>query len=337
MSSIREARQIWELAEEAKASNQAVVLATLITVRGSAYRRPGAKMVMRQDGRMRGTISGGCLEGDLFLHAEAVMVSQKPSLHHYDLTEDEMWGLGIGCKGTVDIWLEPIVWENPFWQAFGEAVKQDSPVLWGAELPEGRRFVWRMDVRAGDVPQWASIPVEGHGADFGVREGFWWDIMRPPQRLVIAGAGHDAEPVARLAHQVGFEVVVLDPRPHVNNADHFPTAEHWVKDAGDVDPSTLQGAYWVIMNHHQRRDEDSIRCAAKTAPRFVGILGPRQRTEEMLAHVGVMPDTLPIHAPVGIDLGAETPDEVAVSIVGELMAYRRGSHGGSLHGRDHIH
>ncbi len=339
MSSIREARQLWEMVTEARHKDLAVVLATLVGVHGSAYRRPGAKMVMRQDGRMRGALSGGCLEGDLFLHAEKVMETGLPVVTHYDLTEDEMWGLGIGCKGQVDIWLELIRPQDPLWQAFGEAVQSDQPVLWGAQLPAGRRFLLSGDNRYGDAPAWADdLWAESTGVDTGFRDGFWYDRMSPPERLVIAGAGHDAEPVAELASRVGFEVFVLDPREHVNNREHFPSAAgHWVVTADQVDPKTVRGAFWVIMNHHQRRDEEALRLAAQSAPRFLGVLGPRARTQDMLEKTGVDAAVLPLRAPVGLDLGAESPEQVAVSIVAELMASQRKTTGGSLNGRERIH
>jgi len=295
-------------------------------------------MAMRQDGRMAGTLSGGCLEGDLFLHAETVMSTQASRIYTYDLSEDDMWGLGIGCKGTVSIWLEPVRVDAPFWQAFGQAIQRQSTVLWGGALPEGRRFLVSADDHMGEVPSWASSMLTTIGSsDTGTREGLWWDRMRSPERLVIAGAGHDAEPVARLGNLVGFDVIVLDPRPHVNNEEHFPHAEHWVMSATEVNPEKVSGAFWVIMNHHQRRDEAAIQLAALARPRFVGILGPLKRTEEMLNNLGIAQEDVPIHAPVGLDIGADSPEEVAVSIIGELMAARRGTRGGSLHGRAHIH
>ncbi|AEJ40187.1 Xanthine dehydrogenase [Sulfobacillus acidophilus TPY] len=337
MSSIMEARSLWEFVEETSRQGHASVLATLVSVRGSAYRRPGAKMIICEDGRMRGTLSGGCLEGELFLQAEHVFRTKKASLHHYELAEDDMWGLGIGCKGSVDIWLEPVVPDEPFWQAFGQAVKQDRLVWWGAEIPQGRRFLMTRDWRTGDVPDWVRWSETWSGPESGVRHGYWWDVMRPADRVILCGAGHDAEPVARLARWAGFTVAVLDPRPQVNNGTRFPEAEHWVSEPGQVDPEEVMGSYWVIMNHHKRRDEDAIRLASRSQPRFVGILGPRQRTDEMLAHIEVNSLDLPIHAPVGLDLGAETPDEVAVSIVAELMAVRRGGSGRPLNGRAQIH
>ncbi|MCL4318959.1 MAG: XdhC family protein [Firmicutes bacterium] len=114
MSSIQEARQLWTLVNEEEESRQEMVLAALVAVSIVGELIPGAKMIMREDGRMQGTLSGGCLEGDLFQHAERAMRTHEPCVQHYDLTEDDMWGLGIGCKGRVDIWLEPLVLKDDF-------------------------------------------------------------------------------------------------------------------------------------------------------------------------------------------------------------------------------
>ncbi len=338
MSAIQEARQLWTLVNEDEESRQEMVLATLVAVEGSAYRRPGAKMIMRADGRMQGTLSGGCLEGDLFQHAERAMRTHEPCVQHYDLTEDDMWGLGIGCKGRVDIWLEPLVLKDDFWRIFDACIHRDAPIIWGAELPKGRRFLFSEAFSCGAVPAWAGmLASSGNRADAGFREGFWWDVMKPPSRLVIAGAGHDAEPVARLANQVGFQVMIMDPRCLVNNDHHFPHTSHCLTPPSEIDANTVQGAYWVIMNHHQRRDEEALALAARSRPQFVGVLGPLTRTLEMLTNMNVMSQDLPLHMPVGLDVGGETPEEVAVSIVGELMAWRKGVSGGSLHGREHVH
>lgn len=340
MSLIREAHDMLATARAWHQDGQLVALLTLVRVKGSAYRRPGAKMVMAHNGKMKGSLSGGCLEGDLFLHAERAMERDMPSLHHYDLTEDEMWGLGIGCKGEVDVWIEPIKFDEEFWQKFYEAVASHVPVIWGGELPQGIRYFapqgepWTIRGSGTVSFRWEDA---AQGGSTGLADDVWWDVMRPPERLVIAGAGHDARPVARLAQQVGFDVVVLDPREHVNNDENFPGVEHWVKGAEELAPSDLSEAFWVVMNHHQKRDEASLALAAKSRPRYLGVLGPRVRTQEMLANIAADEAALPLRSPVGLDIGAESPDAVAVSIVGELMAARVRADGGPLDGKDRIH
>ncbi|MCL4318960.1 MAG: XdhC family protein [Firmicutes bacterium] len=171
----------------------------------------------------------------------------------------------------------------------------------------------------------------------GISRGFLVGYYEAPSRLVIAGAGHDAEPVARLANQVGFQVMIMDRRRLVNNDHHFPHTSHCLTPLSEIDADTVQGAYWVIMNHHQHRDEEALALAARSRPQFVGVLGPVTRTLEMLTNMNVMSQDLTLHMPVGLDVGGETPEEVAVSIVGELMAWRKGVTGGSLHGRTHVH
>ena len=343
MSSIREARALFERAEQWSKEGLSLALVTLVQVKGSAYRRPGAKMVMASNGRMQGTLSGGCLEGDLFVHAEQVMATLEPSLHHYDLTEDDMWGLGIGCKGSVDIWVEPLDLAKPFWHQFHQRIEAEEPTLWGATLPNGGRFYAAkgqgpvtmgesLDFNGFDVPE-----ILGGTEDTGRYQNIWWDVMRPPERLIIAGAGHDAEPLARLAHQAGFDVIMLDPREHVNNQERFADAQHWVASSADVKPETVDKAFWVLMNHHQRRDEEAFLLASQSHPKFVGVLGPKSRTDEMMVNMGIKRENLPLRSPVGLYIGAENPLEVAVSIVSELMAVRRGTPGGSLHGKERIH
>lgn len=340
MSSIREARTVLQMAQEWSNEGHQVALLTLVGVKGSAYRRPGAKMVMASNGHMQGTLSGGCLEGDLFLHAEKTMHEGIPLLKRYDLNEDEMWGLGIGCKGQVEIWIEPFAVTDPFWQAFLEAVNLDQTIIWGGELPEGPRYFaperapWQL-LGEGTVPfSWSEVQALGSA---GLRGQYWWDVMRPPERLIIAGAGHDARPVAKLAQQAGFDVIILDPREQFNNDEHFPGTVHLVKSASEARDDEVRSSYWVIMNHHQRRDEEALTMAASSRPLFLGVLGPRSRAEEMLTNTQVPHQELPLRSPVGLDLGAENPDEVALSIVSELMAARVHSQGGSLNGTDRIH
>lgn len=341
MSSIREARAMFETAWSWHQDGQPVALLTLVGVKGSAYRRPGAKMVMALNGHMQGTLSGGCLEGDLFGHAEQVLKEGTAQVAHYDLTEDEMWGLGIGCKGQVDIWIEPLDFDQAFWSGLKEALAQDQTVVWGAELPSGSRY-YATPGQTWTVSNGAVVPFSGDEArgqgQTGTQDGYWWDVMRPPERLVLAGAGHDARPVAQMAAQAGFDVIVLDPREHVNNAQYFPNARHLVMTAADAQEADVAESYWVIMNHHQRRDQEALERAQRTRPKFVGVLGPRSRTDEMLASLGLSRDRVTgLRSPVGLDLGAESPEEVAISIVSELMAARSQSQGGPLDGKERIH
>jgi xanthine/CO dehydrogenase XdhC/CoxF family maturation factor len=335
MSSIRETRQVWQAILKAHQRGVRTALLTLAAVRGSAYRRPGAKMMMAEDGEMFGTLSGGCLEGDLLHYAVEAMKSGKALIRQYDLTEDAMWGLGIGCKGTITVWVEPVNPEEPFWRKFGEWVSWDQRVALWAQIPQGFR---RLCTRSETFPTEQLTPTDRPWHSVTQYDGeVLWDVMMPPERLIIAGAGHDAIPLAGLAEQIGFEVTILDPRAHFNNEKRLPGAAHYlVRQAEEVDPVEVRDAFWVIMNHHQRRDKASLDLALRSEPQFVGMLGPRSRSLELL---GDQNDPVPQfwHAPIGLNLGAETVDEVALSIAAELLAVRNRKPGGALNGQERIH
>jgi xanthine dehydrogenase accessory factor len=163
------------------------------------------------------------------------------------------------------------------------------------------------------------------------------DTMRPNERLIITGAGHDTIPVVDLATKVGFSVTVLDPRKEFNNNQRFPTATHVVMEPSYAVPSMYINSWWVIMNHHQNRDEESIKLALKSHPRFIGVLGPLSRTQTMISNIGYQLTSEPFYSPVGLDLGAETVDEVAISIISQLLAIRNERTATPLHGRAKIH
>ncbi|WP_053960451.1 XdhC family protein [Sulfobacillus thermosulfidooxidans] len=342
MSSIREAQKIFEAIFRAENEGHHSCLLMITAVNGSAYRRPGAKMMMADDGRMVGTLSGGCLEGDLYHYAEAVMKTQVPQMHHYNLVEDEMWGLGIGCKGEIDVLIEPIGVNYSFWQEFFQEINQDVPLLLGLQLPQGERFYHSASGEKASLLS-CNIPVEvaefPYSAPTIVQDDILLDYLVPPPKLIVAGAGHDAKPVVELARRVGFDVYILDCRPLFNNSREFPWATEWiVEEDGVSHRRELHGAFWLIMNHHQARDEAALLQAMHAHSRYIGVLGPLARTRDMLKNLHATPvDNLPIFSPVGLDLGAETPEEVAISIVSELMMIRQETQGGHLTGREKIH
>ncbi|MBX6394649.1 MAG: XdhC family protein [Alicyclobacillaceae bacterium] len=348
MSRIDEAREMFARIEQAWSDGERTALLTITQVKGSAYRLPGAKMMMTEKGKMLGTLSGGCLESDLYGWAEKAMEEGQPRLVHYDLSESELWSLGIGCKGTMEIAIFPVTSDDPFWKSVREAVAEDRVISLAIELPAGTRVVFDGTTPiAGNVDHLPESVIQQltdrvwsrTKAEVAVVDGrrFYIDTMRPSERLIICGAGHDTVPVAALASKCGFRVVVLDPRKEFNGPGRFPTAEHLVIEPDHADPAQLTDSWWLIMNHQQMRDEAALRLALQARPKYVGVLGPLSRTLEMLEHIGADLNSGPIRAPVGLNVGAETIDEVAVSIVSELLAVRSGRSGESLHGKEKIH
>jgi xanthine dehydrogenase accessory factor len=171
------------------------------------------------------------------------------------------------------------------------------------------------------------------------------DINLPPSELMIFGAGHDAVPLAKFAVQLGFKTTVVDPRPAYATEERFPGAVIILADAGSWEERVIIGrrTYVVVMNHHLERDQAAIRLALNSPAPYVGVLGPRSRRQRMLETLekeGVTfgeEQLARMFNPVGLDIGAETPEEVAISILAEILAFRKSHVGGFLRDRDKIH
>ncbi|WP_198665558.1 XdhC family protein [Thermus sediminis] len=327
-------------------------LATVIWVRGSAYRREGAKMLVLPDATTVCSLSGGCLEPDVAQRALEVMETGRPLRVAYDLEEDTVWGLGLGCGGSVEVYLEPLT--DPLLLAFLESLRGEEPSLLATALSggEGRllyregRWEGRMEPRAleegtkalGEALLAAQTPraklLEVAGAEV------FLDPHAPPLELVLFGGGHDAIPLAQLARRYGFKVTVVDPRAAYVHEGNFPGCRLVLAHPEDL-PEGLLGpqSYAVIMNHHLERDRKTLAYALRSQAPYIGVLGPRdrfQRLREALEKEGFAfgPEAMArIHNPVGLDIGAEGPEEIALSVLGEVLAVSRGYEGGSLRHR----
>ncbi len=305
----------------------ASVLATLVTAEGSSYRRPGARMLVT-DGRGRiGSISGGCLEEDLLERSGRVAETGRAEIVVYDTTteNDLLWGVGLGCHGVVRILLERL----------------DPRPAWAAILAE--------NLRSGIETELAVV-WEGHGDRLGTRlggsvngaPGVFHERVQPPIPLAIFGAGDDAQPLARLARELGWRVTVADPRPGMATAARFPGASAVV--AGPADELTGRvapppGSLAVVMTHHYKHDRPLLRHLLPLPLAYLGLLGPRLRAERILDDVAAEGLAITpamrerLRAPVGLDLGADGPDEVALSIISEMTAVLAGRDGRPLRER----
>lgn len=338
----------------------AVALATVVAVHGSAYRREGAKMLLAAGGRMYGTVSGGCLEPELLAVAEEVLAAGVGRTVEYDLSEETMWGLGIGCGGQVRVRVAPLdqglpeIWRRV--ESAGEAWAVAQPLEGAGWLVVGpgeegpARGAIGVGARAAAAEAEARARLGGVRSGLGDAEGaeLFVDVMAPPPVLCVFGAGHDAIPLVALALRSGFRVRVIDPRPAYTTAERFPGAEVRVADVqtdATVADLVPPGAYAVVMHHHLARDGAALALLAGTRARFVGALGPRSRTERMLGEIETAGTDLAglrrvLGAPVGLDVGAEGAEQIAVAIVAELLSVRAeraggrlGRQGGPIHAR----
>ena len=348
MSRLQEFQQLFREIETAWERDEEVVLVILTDVKGSAYRLPGTKMVMTSTGNMYGTISGGCLEADLYGWAEKVFETKQPMSLQYDLSEREIWSLGIGCKGDLQFLFIPINQNDQIWQNINKTLQQNIPFTIIIEKESGQTSI--LEHTTFQIVNGSNIPTDvveraktciktQTRAELYLKDGceYYIDVVKPSEKLIVAGAGKDAIPVVELAYKAGFQVTVLDTRKHFNNAQYFPNVSHETMELEHIDQSVFDECWWIIMNHHQEKDEAALKFAIEANPRYIGVLGPIYRTNEMLQNSGYTLNDGPIHAPIGLDLGAETSDEVAVSIISELMSLRSGRLQSHLHGKGKIH
>jgi xanthine/CO dehydrogenase XdhC/CoxF family maturation factor len=361
---MRELRDVLAAIRQAEANGEICALVTVVGAQGSTYRREGARLLIAASGRTVGSISGGCLEGDVQIVAEDVIRDGKPRLVHYDLTADDeaVWGLGLGCNGVIDVLVERIGASQPSPQAFlARAVEDEVPLAVVTVIgPEhssqiGKRIILEGRAATGSLGDPALDREASRAADTAVASGrafrtkiggleVFVEPIQPPLRLVVCGSGHDAIPLVRFADAVGFRTVVLDRRKKFLTRDRFPEAYAFVatefpRAAEEVQPDDRTCV--VVMTHNYLHDRNLIRSFLTwpRAPAYLGLLGPRQRTHKILRELrdeGIEPsDHLRerIFAPVGLDIGAEGPEQIAVAIVAELVAARSGRSGGHLRDR----
>jgi len=255
-------REVFAAVADALERGEPAALVTIVSAHGSTPQRVGAKMLVFADGRMVGTIGGGCYENDAFWKAREAIASRKPQLVHYELSDDFAQETGLICGGQMDVYIEPI---------------------------------------------------------------------EPSPELYIIGAGHVGFHLARLAHEVGFRVHVVDDREKFANRERFPTAAE-VR-AADI-PTWLASAplpahgYVVIVTRGHTNDLEALRALAPRELRYLGLIGSRAKVARIYDALTV--DRMPaeylkrVHAPIGLDIGAVTPQEIAVSILAELIAVKHG-------------
>ena len=333
-------RIVGRVAELAAAGRRAA-MATVVQIDGSAYRRPGAKLLVEESGATRGGVSGGCLEADVREIGMTVMRDGVPRLRHYETGDDDstVWGFGLGCNGAVDIFVQPVTSEDTRDAARrvralleGDAPFAVSTVVRGPSASLGRMLVTVDGPMAGstgtpglnrEMARRAEVLLAvGESKCYDVESaGVFTEVHVPPPRLVICGAGDDAMPLSAFASQVGFRVTVIDHRPAHLSPERFPDARLVDRRPDDGLDGLPLGprAYPVVMTHSFAHDREWVRRLLGTDVPYIGLLGPRARRDEILHRIGAT-EADRLFAPVGLHLGADGPEQVAVSIVAELLA-----------------
>jgi len=337
-------------------SQRKAALATVVNVRGSSYRSPGARMLITDDGKWVGSISGGCLEGDALRKARQVMTAKKAITITYDTREEsnQNLGIGLGCNGVIDVLIEPVDNGAETISLIQKIVTQNEPVALATRIRgefAGEKFLLDhhlqpqsefSDSRLNPVVLQELTAVFNHKrSETKIIQGeeIFFELIQPAISLIIFGGGFDARPVSTLAKSLGWDVQVTDECVSHIAPVFFPTADKLSlcqREFIDRDFIVTPYTACILMSHNYEYDRDVLRKLLKTPTPYIGILGPRKRFDKMLQefeaqHIALSTEDFQrIHSPIGLDIGAETPDEIALSILAEIQSKFANRSGGFL-------
>ncbi len=358
-------------------THQKAALATVVKIQGSSYRQPGARMLILEDGHWEGAISGGCLEGDALRKAREVMRSGAPRHITYDTRKDKPADhipFSMGCEGVIDVLIEPLIHDKgnfhpiTIFKEFIQSnrkhllvtmyhVTHESMGVAGERLHIDHKGQIRdnfsneklsklVSDEAENMIHWnqsfqKDIRVDNHQASL------FYEILVPPIHLMIFGGGYDVIPVVNLAKNLGWHVTVADECIAKTFPQKFPSADQVLNIPGeDVYRETreLNASYALVMSHNFKYDREVLKGLGKSDIPYIGLLGPKKRMKTMVeelkkSHKEPLEDlNKKIFAPVGLNIGAETPDEIALSIISEILAFHNGKEAGFLKDKKgHIH
>ncbi|XOV95222.1 MAG: XdhC family protein [Bacteroidota bacterium] len=323
-------------------SNQAA-LATVVKVEGSSYRSPGAKMFILNNGLWEGSVSGGCLEGDVLRQAQEIMKSGKARIITYDTNEDENHQLGInlGCNGIIHIYVEPINRKKPIMGVFKKLIQSQKKTILVKKLGEFPFYSWTktdgeildstfdFHELAGFEKLKEKLFSQPSGMIEVNGETVFFEQFEPAIDLVIVGGGGDAQPVVQFANQLGWNVRLTDECAAHLFPKNFPNAQVIQCDRkfmGEKIRTTPYSAV-VLMTHNLDYDRDALIQVLEGEAPYIGIVGPKKRWDKMVSQLedrGIKlgeNDLKRIHAPIGLDIGADTREEIALAIIAEIKSY----------------
>jgi xanthine dehydrogenase accessory factor len=348
-------RELLTTLDEWAASDPEMALATVVRTSGSTPRPVGARLLVGRDGRMAGSVSGGCLESAVVVEAQATLAgTAPPRVLHYGISDELGWEVGLACGGNVEVFVETLRWDgsDPALTAMREAIDSGHAVALlsavagphvgaRAAIPEGAPPVGNV-VDPADTPMLVTIAEQrmatgiGGMAEVGAATVFVEPIVPAPQ-LVVIGAVHIAIPLAAMARAAGYRVTVVDPRKAFLTEERLGAADRlvaaWPDDAlpglglGERDAA-------VCLAHDPKFEDPALTVLLRSRVGYIGAIGSRSthaRRVGRLREAGFDDGAITrIHSPVGLDLGAATPEEIALSILAEVVAVRRGRAGGVL-------
>jgi xanthine dehydrogenase accessory factor len=282
-------------AEEWRAEGEEVALATVVATRRSAPRPLGSKLAITKSGRLFGSVSGGCVEADVAERGKAVLEGAPCEVVSYGIADDEAWTVGLPCGGEIDVFVEPF---------------NGTP-----SIERGTSYVVVSGDRAGE--RWHDETL----TQTELRGEVFAEAVAPPPRLVAVGAGDIAEALCAVAKPLGWRTIVVDPRAGLATRERVPSADELLvawPDEIEVDADTAV----ISLVHEERLDIPALKVGVEGGAFYVGALGSKRAQEKRSERLGAL--ATKVHGPVGIDLGGQTPAEVALEIVAEILSVRTG-------------
>ena len=367
---MKELQNILQEIEKLEQSGEPYAIATVVKVSGSTYRRPGVRMLITESRNTVGTISGGCLEGDVIEKAKHVIATGRPQLVIYDTTseDDIYWGTGMGCGGTMHVLIDcpSVRGYVSNLKYLSECFENHSPVAFATVFNfegqstgmNGRNLIFNgsdclfeeiEDTQLRETLLSNARQVLSTGKTITEHYQFTdssaevlIEYIAPPLSLVIFGGGHDVFPLLNLAKQLGWQVTIIDHRKAFATQERFPAADSVILWEGEKFPPELKissRSFCVVMTHNYLIDKKILQTILLSSARYIGFLGPKKRTEQLIDEIRAEGMVLNderfkrLYAPVGLDIGAETAEEIALSIVSEIQAVINRHKGGSLRER----
>lgn len=367
---MKEISDIVKAYDTAQSEGKQTALATVVFIEGSSYRRPGARMLVTEDGKLTGAISGGCLEGDALRKALLVMIKQQPMVVTYDTTDedDAKLGVGLGCNGVIQILIEPILPQNPdnAIELFKALLKQrqvgviitifslvnkKAPAQGTSMLVTEEKikisFLLNKSLNdalltdAGEVlrSQISTIKTYGTNDEYTA----FIEAVEPSIALVIVGAGNDAIPLVQFANILGWHITIADGRANYATAGRFPLANRVLVSKAENILSDIKAdkqTAVVLLTHNYNYDLSALEALLNSGIKYIGSLGPKNKLQRMLDELhekGMEIDEAHIqniYGPVGLDIGAETAEEIALSVIAEIKAAFSKRQGASLRCRE---
>jgi xanthine dehydrogenase accessory factor len=327
-----------------RAENKSIALATVIQTWGSSPRRPGAKMALTPEGNITGSVSGGCVEGAVFDTGLDVLKSNRPRLLHFGVADETAWEVGLACGGSIDIFVKPLDMEI-FSPLRATLVDEKSAVLVtvvrGPDELLGREMLVRED---GQVTGTVEAPLKEQVVDLaretlaggGSRRAMlnedvevFVEVISPPPTLIAVGGVHITVALMALAKTLGYRTVVVDPRSAFGNETRFPYVDQliqsWPQEAFQQIPINRSTAV-AMLTHDPKLDDPALKIALRSSAFYVGALGSKMtqaKRRQRLLDDGLTQEQLDrLHGPIGLDIGAGTPEEIAISIMAEIVAAR---------------